>query len=404
MNLPEPTAVPDRAARRAVGVVFAVNGLMLSTWFVRIPVIQSSLGMSDGRLGIVIGVMATAVILALPLAGGAIARFGSRSVILGGTLLAGIGLPLIPHAPGPLALTAFLAMLGIAGSVVDMGMNAQALGVERTYGRSIMVGFHAWWSIGSLTGAGLGALTLATGVSSPAHFAGVTVVVLVATAAALPWVRMQDRVAGGGPDAPPRRILALPRGALLPIAIVGFGGALGEGIGNDWSGVFLRDAVGAPQEQLGYAYVALTVAMTAARLIGDRVADRLGRSNTVTAGAWLAAGGLGLVAAVPVLPAAIVGFLMVGLGVGASIPLCFAAGGRLASSPGEGIAAVATPTYAAFLLGPPVIGWLNDLTDIRWSMLLGAVVVALAAGRPHVLAQADPEEEARGQQRNAARR
>jgi predicted MFS family arabinose efflux permease len=268
---------------------------------------------------------------------------------------------------------------------VDMGMNAQAIGVERTYRRSLMVGFHAWWSIGSLVGAGIGALTLALGVSSGVHFAGVTVVILVATAVALPWLRMRDRVETTGSQAPSRRVLALPRGALLPIAIVGFGGALGEGLGNDWSGVFLRDAVGAPEAQWGYAYVALTIAMTFARLIGDRVTDRLGPSRTVTAGAWLAAVGLLLVATMPSLPTALVGFLLVGLGVGASIPLVFAAGGRLASTPGEGVAAVATLTYLAFLVGPPIVGFMNDLTSIRWSMAIGAVAIAIAAGRPGIL-------------------
>lgn len=361
-------------------MLFAVNGLLLSTWFVRIPLIQSGLGLSDGRLGVVIAANMTGVLVALPLAGGAIARFGSRTIIVVGSIVAVGAIPLIPHAPSAVALTACLLVFGVANTGVDMGMNAQAIGVERTYGRSLMVGFHAWWSIGSLLGAGIGSMTLRAEISSEVHFAGVALLALAMTIGAIPWLRVRDRVAvSSGTN---RRVLALPRGALLPIAIVGFGGALGESLGNDWSGVFLRDAVGAPTAQLGYAYVSLTIAMTAIRLIGDRITDRLGAPRTVTAGAWLAAIGLALVAAVPVLPAALVGFFLVGLGVGASIPLCFAAGGRIATTPGEGVAAVASLTYVAFLVGPPVIGWLNDVADIRWSMALGAVAVALAAGRP----------------------
>src|SRR5690606_8967131 len=99
----------------------------------------------------------------------------------------------------------------------------------------LMVGFHAWWSIGSLVGAGIGSLTLRYGVSSELHFAAAAVVVLATTLAAMPWLRIRDREDRTQPVAR-GRAFAIPRGALIPIAVVGFGGALGEGIGNDWSG------------------------------------------------------------------------------------------------------------------------------------------------------------------------
>src|SRR5690606_39076350 len=154
-------------------------------------------------------------------------------------------------------------------------------------------------------------------------------------------------------------------------------------------GVFMRDAVHAPQAQYGYGFVALTLAMALSRLTGDRVTDRVGAGRTVVLGAWAAAGGLLVVAAVPRGPPTLLGFFLVGLGVGVIIPLCLAAGGKHAAAPGEGVAAVATVTYAAFLVGPPVVGWLNDTTDIRWSMVVGALAVLLTAGRRGALPESE---------------
>jgi MFS family permease len=366
-------AVPDRANRRAVTVAFLANGLTTATWLSRIPAVRDDLALSASTLGLVLLGLSAGVLLALPVAGGLVPRLGSRRVVALGAALAVASLPAVGLAAGPWTLAATLLLFGAGNSTMDVAMNAQGAAVERGYGRSIMVGLHGAWSVGALLGALAGSLAAATGLAVLPHFTITAVVIAVLTGATLPWLRIVDRT--GRSAGAPR--LAWPHGALVPLALVALASSLGESTASDWSGVHLRDIVGVDPGRAPWGFVAFTAAMVAARLSGDVVTRRLGASTVVRLGGSLAGLGFVLVAAVPTLPAALIGFAMVGLGVAPIVPLVFSAAAAVGRSAGEGIGAVATVGYGGFLAGPPIIGFVADRFDLRVSLL--AVGVLLAA-------------------------
>jgi MFS family permease len=366
-------AVPDRANRRAVTVAFLANGLTTATWLSRIPAVRDDLALSASTLGLVLLGLSAGVLLALPVAGGLVPRLGSRRVVALGAALAVVALPAVGLAAGPWSLAAMLLLFGAGNSTMDVAMNAQGAAVERGYGRSIMVGLHGAWSVGALLGALAGSLAAATGLAVLPHFTITAVAIAVLTGATLPWLRIVDRT--GRSAGAPR--LAWPHGALVPLALVALASSLGESTASDWSGVHLRDIVGVDPGRAPWGFVAFTAAMVAARLSGDVVTRRLGASTVVRLGGSLAGLGFVLVAAVPTLPAALIGFAMVGLGVAPIVPLVFSAAAAVGRSAGEGIGAVATVGYGGFLAGPPIIGFVADRFDLRVSLL--AVGVLLAA-------------------------
>jgi MFS family permease len=369
----------DPAARAAVSVVFVANGALVASWIVRIPDVQAHLGLREGTLGLVLAGLAVGVLASLPVSGAAVARIGSRPVTAAGMLLGAAALPLTGLVTGPWALAACLVLLGAGAAAMDVGMNAQGIGVEAGYGRSVLVGMHAAWSLGALTAAGVGAVGIALGWPVATHLTVVAVVVALATTSCLPWLRVADRRRRAGERGPR---LALPHGALVPIALVALGAAVGESTASDWSGIMLRDTVGVVPSRAGWGFVAFTAAMTLARLLGDRLADGLGPRGTVVWGGRVAAGGFALIAAVPATPTALVGFAAAGAGVAAVTPLAFAAAGRTAGSAGAGMAAVAFVGYLGFLAGPPVVGALAELLDLRLAFALVAVVVLVLTARP----------------------
>lgn len=378
-----PSAVaPDRAARLAVTAAFLANGAVVASWIARIPDVRGELGMRESTLGLVLLAMAAGTVIALPAAGGAVARIGSRAVSVGGATVMVSMTPMLGLAPTPVTLAAALAVFGAGVSAMDVGMNAQGVGVERGYRRSIMIGLHAAWSVGSLLGALGATVAVRAGVDVATHLSVVAIVVTVTLAASMPWLRVRDRAAAG--TSSPR--FALPRGALVPIALICFASAVGEGTASDWSGIHLEDVVGVAEDRITWGYVAFTASMTVSRLLGDRLARAVGAATVVRVGGLVAAGGFGLVTLVPVLPAAITGFALVGAGLAPIVPLCFSAAGRVARSPGEGVAAVATIGYGGFLAAPPVIGVLTDAMDLRVPLaLVGLLVLALTL-RSHVVA------------------
>jgi MFS family permease len=377
---PTSTSRPDPAARRAVTVVFVLNGALVASWIVRIPATQSRLGVGEGTLGVVLMGLAVGVLLALPLAGGLVARIGSRTVTAVGAMIGLSALPLTSLAPSPWVLAACLMALGAGTATMDVGMNAQGIGVEAGYGRSILVSMHAAWSLGALLAATAGAVTTAIGVDGTLHLGVVSGLVAATTAACLPWLRVADRQSGAELQHAPR--FALPRGALVPIAVVAVGSSWGESTASDWSGIFMRDSVGVPAELAPWGFVTLMAAMTVARLLGDRVTDRIGAGHTVAWGGRLAAGGFLLLALIPGIPSAVIGFLAVGIGVASITPLAFAAAGRTASSAGAGMAAVASVGYAGFLLAPPLVGTVAELIDLRVALGGVGLLVLACTQRP----------------------
>jgi MFS family permease len=374
--VPEPLAIDPRRARIAVTATFLVNGIAVPSFITRIPAIRTGLGLREAVLGTLLSLLAVGVVLGLVAAGRLIPRVGSRVATLTGALVMIAAMPTVGFAVGPVTLAIALLVMGFGSSVMDVGMNAQGVGVERVLERSVLLGMHGAWSLGALLAALIGAAAIALRVPVTIHLGAIAVLVLVAMLALAPSLRVEDRIAADTAAG-----FAWPRGALLPLGLVALAGALGEATANDWSGIHLQDVVGVDVERIGWGFVAFTAAMTTVRLLGDLAVRRLGASLVLRIGGGLAGLGFLLIALVPHLPAALIGFVFVGLGVGGTVPLAFAAAGRVADSPGAGVAAVATVGYLAFVIGPTMIGLITEAAGLPVAFALVGVVIAAATVR-----------------------
>ncbi len=383
---PAPTRV-DRRARGAVAVLFVVNGATYNSivgWF---PTLRDALGLSNAELGTAVAAFPGAALVVGVLAGPLIARFGGGRVAVVVGVLGALLLPLVAVASSWLVFAATLFVLGVTDAWTDAAMNAQGLRVQERYGRSIINGLHATWSIAAV-GAGLvGAAAVGLGVPILVHFGVVAALLLVASTLAwryllpepspeveAPEDGREPAACGGGL----RSVLLSWRvaGPLLAIAalMVCSGGV--EDSAASWGAVYLRDDLGAGAFVAGLPFVAFQVAMTVGRFGGDRVVDGLGAVRVARAGALLAALALGgaLLVAAPM--AAIVGYALGGLGVSTLFPLAFAAAGSVPGvRAGDGIAVVGWLARLGFLAVPPAIGSLAD----AYSVSVGLVLVPCAA-------------------------
>jgi predicted MFS family arabinose efflux permease len=379
--------VPDiRRPRLAVSAAFALNGALFGAWASRVPAIRDRFELSEGTLGLMLLVMGMGALLSFPLAGGLADRRGAYPVTCAialaylGSLLA-IGL-----APGaaPLALAAALFFFGASHGAMDVAMNSWAAEVERAAGRSIMSSFHAMWSLGAGLGAGGGWLAGGVGLSPTLHFA-----LTVAAAALLfgPLMRChwQSRRSAPGQKAP---VFALPRGALVLVGVMALAAGLGEGAAADWSAVYLTDVVRTGESRAALGYATFSVTMVLMRLCVDRLITWAGPVSMARLSGLLAASGAVLVIGPATLPLTLAGYALMGLGYAAVIPMAFS---RAAADPllpaGQAIAAVATLGYGAMLLGPPVIGFVAEMSSLRLALGLVGVAALLIAALAPVLAR-----------------
>jgi MFS family permease len=364
----KPNKYSINASRWAVTATFFINGAIFANWVSRIPQVQTNLVMSEGTLGMVLLCMALGVLAALSMAGGLIARFGSRSVTVTAAVLLCVLLPPLGLMPHPPALAINLFMFGAAMSSMDVAMNAQGVDVERTLGRPVMSSFHAAFSVGGFVGAAMGAGMAALSIGPTLHF-------LIASAVLVPVFLLIAPLllptsAGAIPDQS-EPVFRLPARVLWPLGAVAFCAAIGEGAMADWSGVYLKTIVGTNASTAALGFAAFSLTMTAGRLVGDSLSARFDPSLLVRTGGALAAAGVLLAIFLPQVAPVLLGFAAVGAGLSIAVPLAFSAAGNVPGiQAGAGIAGVATIGYAGFLAGPPAIGLVAELTSLRVAMLL----------------------------------
>jgi len=362
-----------RMPRFAVLGVFFVNGVVIGTWVVRIPAIQRGLDLSEGQLGLALLGAAVGALVAMPLVGALVSRFGSRRVVGTTAMLLSLSLVLPALAPSMILLVPALAMIGAANGGLDVSMNAQAVAVEDGYGRPIMSSFHAAWSFGGLAGAAAGGLFASVGMGPLPHFTVIAVLSAIAFAAV--YKKLLPAGADASEDGAPA--FARPTRALMGLGIISFCVLLGEGAMGDWSAVYLNNNLQTGPGFAAAGYAAFSLAMAFGRLFGDRFTERLGPTRLVRLCGSLAAIGLGVALAVGQPLIALVGFACAGAGFSIVFPVALSAAGRTKGmAAGPALAAVSTTAYTGFLVGPPFIGFVAEWTSLGAALYL---VVALSA-------------------------
>ncbi|WP_346949524.1 MFS transporter [Dyella sp.] len=359
-------------------LIFLVSGIGMSAWAPMVPYAKSRLGLDDAQLGLILLVFGGGSMASMPFVGWLSHRYGNRRVIVASGLLLCLALPALALAPSAIALTAALAYFGVMLGVVDVAMNAHAVEVEKLDGRVLMSGFHGLFSVGGLTGAAVMSALLATGLS----LAWCATAVAALLAALVFFLR--DGLLPGGGEAEGHAAFGMPRGLVLLLGLLCFVSFMAEGSMLDWSAVFLRDFRGFAASSAGVGYACFSIAMALGRLAGDRLVQRVGTVWTVRAGAAIAAAGFALVSMVPWAPAALLGFVLVGIGASNIVPVMFSAAGRLpGTSPAVALATVTMLGYVGLLSGPALIGFLSKISSLPVAMAVvaGLLVVVSASAR-----------------------
>lgn len=360
-----------KRARLGVTLAFVVNGFTAGTFVARIPDIKEILAISDGVLGLSLLFVSIGVFVGLGPAGRNSARYGSRPVILWGTLAIVISLPIVGWLPS-LGFAWFgLFVFGFALATQDVSMNAHAVVIEQRAGRRLMSTFHAMFSVGTLFGGILG------GIFSQLSVTPINQGYFLALLYLLVLFFIRSLILPASVDQHP---VTKNKGERSPVifwifGVFGLFAALSEGAAGDWGGVLARDAFAATPFVSTLPYIVYTLAMVVGRLSGDFLAHKFGASKVIAAGGILSSVSLTLGLIVGGIPALMISWFLLGIGLSVVIPLMFSAAGTLANtkyqgiiSPPQAIARVSGVSYFGFVIGPPVIGFLAELFELRWAL------------------------------------
>nr|AHN97677.1 major facilitator superfamily [uncultured bacterium Lac_20] len=373
-------AAENQRRQIATRAIFFLAGLGMAAWAPLIPFVKARLGIDDGALGLLLFCLAAGSMAIMPFAGYLIAKLGCRAVLLGAGALLCIDLPLLALLDAPLLMGAALGVFGAVNGIMDVAMNSQAIIVERESGQAKMSGFHGFYSLGGIAGAGGVSLLLLAGLA-PTQAIGliallIAILLLIVAGDLLAHGGIGERRRGGAR-------WALAHGKILFIALLCFFVFLTEGAMLDWSALFLHAERGVAKSQAGIGFTLYAVAVACGRLYGDRLIGAVGRYRTLLLGSLCAAAGVLLTVTVPLASAAFGGLMLAGLGIANIVPILFnAVGNQKQVPPGQAFPAVTLVGYLGLLTGPALIGFIANYTSLALAFgctLLCLLLVSISA-------------------------
>lgn len=403
--------------RNAVFVIFWLCGFMFASWAARVPTVRDILDASTSQMGVLLFGLAVGAVLGLFASSHVIARLGANATLLLCLSTSSAGLVLIgllaSFVPSLLVLFVALLAFGIGYSICDVAMNLSAAANERQIGKTLMPMYHAAFSIGTMSGAGFGALLEHFGVPVGIHLIGVGIAALVTSRIAVRFLQpaehpedavedqdADDKQGTGDPQAAAldpmadplsdtpspegwRSRLAVWRSPrIILIGVIVLGMAFAEGSANDWLSLSMVDGYGITNAGGAAVFGVFVTAMTLGRLFGGKVLDRFGRIPVLRGTAVFAVVGLLLVILGPNVGVAIVGVVLWGLGASLGFPVGMSAAADDPKTATASVAAVATIGYFAFLIGPPLIGFLGEqigLLNAFWVVAILTIIAGLCA-------------------------
>ncbi|WP_343287233.1 MFS transporter [Gordonia sp. SID5947] len=382
----------ERRARGSVIVVFALNGFLAAMWVAHIPVITERTGVSHDQLGGLLLLLGASAFVGMQICGPIIDRWGSRPSTVVAALVLSLAILAPVSAVNGATLAAAMAGFGFANGALDVSMNAQAVQVERAYGRPIMSSFHGFFSVGSLIGSGVVAVTLWLDVGVLTTVAVAGLVGLLVAAVAAPGL-LPRAVHDPVPDVASAEVAGTRRWwtgvdlrRLVLLAAVAFALMLAEGTAYDWSALHVVETFGTPESIGAIAFGAFSAAMTVSRFGVDAVAASVGPIAVIRWGALIGMAGMLLAVLAPSAGWAILGWTVFGVGLAGLIPQIFTAAGNLtAASSGRAISMVVGCGYLGMLAGPAVVGFISDRSTLSVGLVVAIVALAFAAAAAGVV-------------------
>ncbi len=381
--------ISPRRSRFAVSAYFLIGGTAISVWGVHIPEVEHHLKINHSVIGSIILLFGFGAFLAMQAMGWVIDHYGSKAVTALGGTATGLALLIPAFANDAPSLAGGIFVLGASVGILDVGMNANGVVVERKYNRSIFSSLHAMWSFGGIVGAIIGGVALS--LTAPMRVTlTITGIFMVVGSLAL-WSSLVEDKPGSLPEKleksagnkANRKLL----GTVLWVGFMACFAAIAEGSAVDWSALHLKTVLHSSSGEAALGVGAFSAAMAITRLAGDKLVDRFGRLAVVRYGSLLASSGIATAVLAPNPIVGVIGWAILGVGISGVIPQLFIAAGNIgeATHSGRNMAKVFGLTYFGIMAGPALIGFLTNWIPLNIALSLGCLLTLTVAAGASIL-------------------
>ena len=350
--------------RWAVSMFYFGMGLCFATWASRIPDIKTTLQLSEGDLGSILFALPLGQLVIMPFSGKLVSRFGSHRMLVFSLLFYVFSLTNLGLANNAWQLSAGLFVFGIFGNLSNIAVNTQGVYTEVLFKKTIMSSFHGMWSFAGFMGALVGLAMLAFDLTPYIHFLIVGVIVFLLMAFNFQFlVKAKETI-----KIKKKKMFSKPDSGLIWLGIIGFCSMASEGVMFDWSGVYFKDVIKAPGPLVILGYTSFMIMMAGGRFLGDGLIRKFGRKNVLQISGIMISTGLFTAVFFPYIVPSTLAFMLVGLGVSTIVPTVYSLAGKNPNvSPSIALTTVSSVSFLGFLMGPPIIGYIAEVSSLRFS-------------------------------------
>jgi len=355
--------------RLATSLFFFGMGFCFSTWASRIPDIKSMLQLDEAALGTMLFALPIGQLFAMPISGKIVTQYGSRNISILGLLLYAVCLTLLGFATVSWQLATGLFLFGFCGNFCNIAVNTQGVYTQQLFDKPIIGSFHGSWSLAGFCGALVGLLMLALRLSPLEHFTialGLVIIIILTNYKFIIKVKSKQKEEKSNYS-----FRKNPDKLLLWLGVICFCGMASEGIMFDWSGVYFKEIIKAPGAQVALGYTTFMISMASGRFLSDFLVHRFGPKKVLIISGLIISFGLYMAVLFPYLIPCMIAFMLVGFGVSNVVPIIFnAAGNSKNVPPGIALTIVTSISFLGFLIGPPLIGFIAELTSLKYSFAI----------------------------------
>lgn len=367
--------------RWATALFFFGMGFCFASWASRIPDIKLALQLSEAELGTLLFALPIGQLVAMPFSGKVVTEYGSRKIAIIGLFMYAVGLTLIGLATTSWHLALNLFLFGFFGNFCNIAVNTQGVFTQQLFEKPIMGSFHGSWSLAGFCGALLGLIVLTFQLNPFLHFVIVLFIITL-----LIFLNYSFLVKVKSPKKEEKKekfsYFKIKDKSLIWLGIISFCCMASEGIMFDWSGVYFKEIIKAPGALVILGYTSFMVTMAIGRFLSDILVRRFGPRKVLITSGLVISFGLYLAVLLPYLIPCTIAFMLVGFGVSNVVPIVFNAAGNSQKVPtGIALTIVSSISFLGFLIGPPFIGYIAELTNLKYSFaiigLFGLFISAL---------------------------
>jgi MFS family permease len=352
--------------RIAVSIFFFISGFTFSTWASRIPEIQNTLKLNDAELGGILILLPIGVVVTMPIAALLLSNFSSRIIMLIASIFYVLLLNLLGFSNQVWEISVIIFLFGAARNLFNISINTQAVGVQNAYFKPILASFHGVWSIAGLAGAGVASILISNEIKLNTHFYFVTLFSFFLITGAYQFTHRE-----AFKKEHKKFVFIFPDRSLIRLGLIAFFSMVCEATISEWGVIYFIKIVHAPKTFITIGYISYLTSMTLGRFVGDGITRKYGTKLHLKIASLFVIVGIGITLMYPNIIISSIGYFLTGFGISCIMPIVFSLAGintKLATGPA--ITSITTIGYLGFLTGPPLIGYISFILNIRLAFII----------------------------------